>query len=63
MNLEGTRKAVQMLAQSKEEVQKAIDKNNRLGFKAWVCRSLENGAGIAHKFTTETPKAPPLPTP
>jgi hypothetical protein len=33
----------------------------REGFKEWIAKALKNGAGIAHKYTTQTPKAPPLP--
>ena len=48
-----------------KEILKRIIRNvegiNRESYTQWVNKALENGAGIAHRFTSQTPKAPPLP--
>ena len=33
----------------------------REGFREWSAKALKDDAGIAHKYTTQTPKAPLLP--
>ena len=44
-----------------EQIGKSIRKSNEGGYRRWVKDALQNGAGIAHRWTAGTPKAPSLP--
>jgi len=42
-----------------EAIHKRLQAESKKGYYTWVNRSLENGAGIAHKWTTQTPRPHP----
>ena len=44
------------------EALKVEEEKSRSDYHAWVSRALENGSGLAHRWTVQEPKAPPLPT-
>ncbi len=47
--------------QATKIIHQSIDKRSSHAVGQWVKESLENGAGLAHKWTTQKAKAPPLP--
>ena len=61
LNLSHLQKMEMRLAELDQAVRKRIKKAGDEGYLKWVSKALENGAGIAHKWTTQEPKAPPLP--
>ncbi len=54
-------KALPIVAEAIKNRKRETDKANHQGFVSWVVDSLEKGAGVAHKWTSQKTKAPPLP--
>ena len=61
MQTKGLEKFYDIISQQLKLAGRKLMKIKQEGFAAWVVRALENGAGAAHRFTHQTPKAPPLP--
>ena len=62
MNLPAINKICDHVDKLIERANKAMTVKNRAAYHLWVARALENGASMAHKWCTQQPKAPPLPT-
>ena len=43
-----------------KDTMNTIAREAREGFRKWVKKALENGAGVAHKWTTQNPKSPTI---
>ena len=52
---------VKMVDEAIKETTDKIKSDRNSGFSSWLEKALGNGAGLAHRFTHQTPKAPPLP--
>ena len=44
-----------------KDIKNKISKDVNQSFKEWIHTALDNGAGAAHRWCSQTPKAPPLP--
>jgi len=61
MNPTAINKIIACIDMNINQIQKDMDKEATDGYKQWLNIALRNGAKIAHAWTRQTPRAPPLP--